>query len=102
MSKHYNNINSSSVVLTRPRITEKATFLSGNENGGVYTFEVSSRANKATVSAAVKQLFKVTPVKVNVVNTKPKTVFRRGKKGVVGGIKKAMVYLKKGDKIEFV
>lgn len=102
MSKHYNNINTPSIVLTRPRITEKATFLAGNDAGGVYTFEVSSRANKALVSDAVKQLFKVTPVKVNIVNTKPKTVFKRGKKGVVGGIKKAMVYLKKGDKIEFV
>jgi large subunit ribosomal protein L23 len=102
MSKHYNNINTASVVLTRPRITEKATFLAGNETGGVYTFEVTSRANKALVSAAVKQLFKVTPAKVNIINTKAKTVFKRGKKGVVGGIKKAMVYLKKGDKIDIV
>lgn len=110
MSKHYNNINTPSIVLTRPRITEKATFLAGAEGrgstgssrGGVYTFEVSSRANKALVSDAVKQMFKVTPVKVNIVNTKAKTVFRKGKKGVVSGIKKAMVYLKKGDKIEFI
>lgn len=102
MSKHYNNINTASVVLTRPRITEKATFLAGADTGGVYTFEVTSRANKSLVASAIKTLFKVTPVKVNIVNTKPKTVFKRGKKGVIGGIKKAMVYLKKGDKIEFV
>ena len=102
MSKQYNNINSSSLVLTRPRITEKATFLAANETGGIYTFEVSGRANKALVAKAVKELFKVTPVKVNIVNTKPKTVFNRGKKGIVGGIKKAMVYLKKGDKIDLV
>lgn len=103
MSKHFNNINSSSVILTRPRITEKATYLAGADDAnGVYTFEVSARANKALVSQAIKQIFKVAPVKVNIINTKPKTLFRRGKKGVIGGIKKAMVYLKKGDKIQFV
>lgn len=102
MSKHYNNINSPSIVLTRPRVTEKATFLAANDGGGVYTFEVSDRANKLLVADAVKKLFKVNPVKVNIINTKAKTVFRRGKKGVVSGVKKAMVYLKKGDKIDLV
>ncbi len=102
MSKHYNNINSPSIFLIRPRITEKATFLSGNEKGGVYTFEVSSRANKAIVGKAVKDLFKVTPVKINIINTKPKKIIRRGKIGISSGIKKAMVYLKKGDKVEFI
>ena len=100
MSKQNNNINQSATIITRPRITEKASFLAGGEKGGVYTFEVSLRANKATVGRAVKDLFKVTPVKVNIINTKAKTVINRGKRGIVGGIKKAMVYLKKGDKIE--
>lgn len=102
MSKHYNNINTASIVLTRPRVTEKATYLASNDAGGVYTFEVSGRANKVLVADAVKKLFKVTPLKVNIINTKAKTVFRRGKVGTVGGIKKAMVYLKKGDKIDLV
>mgnify|MGYP001599762787 CR=1 FL=1 len=103
MSKYYNNINTPSIVLTRPRITEKAASLSGNNSGsGVYTFEISSRANKALVAEAIKKLFKVTPTKVNIINSKPKTVIRKGKKGVVSGIKKAMVYLKKGEKIEFI
>ncbi|MDO8493407.1 MAG: 50S ribosomal protein L23 [bacterium] len=101
MFKHYNNINTASIVLTRPRITEKATALASTE-AGVYTFEVSARANKVLVADAVKKLFKVTPVKVNIINTKAKTVFRRGKVGTVGGIKKAMIYLKKGDKIDLI
>ncbi len=101
MSKHYNNVNTPAIVLTRPRITEKATSLA-SADAGVYTFEVSARANKVLVADAIKKLFKVTPVKVNIINTKAKTVFRRGKSGVVSGIKKAMVYLKKGDKIDLI
>ena len=102
MSKCYNNINSSSIILTRPIITEKATFLSGNSSGGVYTFEISSRTNKSLVAEAIRKIFKVTPVRVNILNTKPKVVIRKGKRGVVSGIKKAMVYLKKGEKIDLV
>ncbi len=102
MSKYFSNINSSSVILTRPRVTEKASFLAGNKSNSVYTFEVSSRANKLMIANAVKELFKVSPIKVNVINTKAKKVFSRGKRGVVSGIKKAMVYLKKGDKIDLV
>ena len=102
MSKHYNNINISSVVLTRPRITEKASSLAGNDKNRVYTFEVSEMANKALIGQAIKELFKVRPVKVNIINTRPKRVISRGKRGVVSGLKKAMVYLKKGDKIDIV
>lgn len=101
MSKNYNNLNLSSRILKRPRVTEKATDVSQSEKG-VYTFEVLVGANKSQVKSAVKELFKVTPVKVNIINTSEKRVFSRGKRGVVSGIKKAMVYLKKGDKIEFV
>ena len=102
MSKQHNNINESAVIITRPRITEKASFLASAGNGGVYTFEVSARANKATLSKAIKEMFKVTPAKINIINTKAKAVFTRGKRGTVGGIKKAMVFLKKGDKIDLV
>ncbi|MBI3633416.1 MAG: 50S ribosomal protein L23 [Candidatus Vogelbacteria bacterium] len=102
MSKYFRDINSSSVILTKPRITEKASFLAGNDEHGVYTFEVSKRANKLMVANAIKEIFKVNPTKVNIINTKAKTVFNRGKRGVVGGVKKAMVYLKKGDKIDII
>jgi ribosomal protein L23 len=50
----------------------------------------------------VKELYKVTPVKVNIINLPAKIVFTRGKSGRKAGVKKAVVYLKKGDKIEFV
>ncbi len=59
-------------------------------------------AGKAQVSKAVSEIYKVEPVKVNIVKNPSKRVFVRGKKGVKSGVKKAYVYLKKGDKIEVI
>ena len=42
----------------------------------------------------------MTPVKVNIVNSKPKKVVSKGKVGQTRGFKKAYVYLKKGDTID--
>ncbi len=92
------HINLSSVLL-HPRITEKA---SQEALKNVYLFEVSHTATKGTIASAIKEMYKVTPVKVNVVFAHAKTVFIRGKKGVKSRVKKAYVFLKKGDKIEFV
>ncbi len=86
-------------VLTKPHITEKASMHAENN---VYVFEVSKRANKTLVRNAVKELYKVTPVKINIVNTPSKSVSSRGIKGVKSGKKKALVYLKKGDAIEII
>lgn len=88
-------------ILRRPRITEKATVLSGRENA-VYTFEVSTDANKKQIAEAVEHYFKVKPVKVNIVNLPAKNVFVRRTRGTTAGIKKALVFLKKGDNIDFV
>jgi large subunit ribosomal protein L23 len=90
--------NTASVIL-RPRITEKSGVLSQT---GVYTFEVTKGANKNSVALAVKALYKVTPVKVAMLNNPARNVFIRGRRGVVPGVRKAMVTLKKGDKIDFV
>ena len=84
-------------MLLRPRITEKANFAA---ESNVHTFEISTSATKKQVLEAVKAFYKVTPVKVNIVKNPAKTVFVRGKKGVKSGVKKAYVYLKKGDKLE--
>ncbi len=86
-------------ILVGPRITEKAAIVA---EGGVYTFNVSPRATKTDIILAVKSLYKVTPKKVSVVTIRQRNVFVRGKKGKQSGGKKALVYLKKGDKIEFV
>jgi large subunit ribosomal protein L23 len=88
------------IIIKKPRITEKSGLQA--EMRGVYTFEVTDKANKKNVAKAIKELYKVTPVKVNITNLPAKIIFSRGKTGRKSGIKKAVVYLKKGDKIEFV
>lgn len=84
-------------VLLRPRITEKANMAA---LANVHTFEVAPLATKHQVAKAVQAFYKVIPVKVNMVRNPSKKVFARGKKGVKSGVKKALVYLKAGDKIE--
>jgi len=86
-----------SIIISSPHITEKTTVLTEKN---VYVFRVSPRANKIMIKRAVKELYGFSPVRVNIVNIPSKVRSSRGKKGVKSGYKKAMVYLKKGDKIE--
>ena len=85
-------------ILLRPRITEKAALLS--EIANVFTFEVSKFATKPTIARAVREIYKVSPVKVNIVKLPSKKVLAKGKKGSTAAVFKAYVYLKKGEKIE--
>ena len=90
-----------SAVIVAPRITEKAV---GMSEQNVYTFVVRPNATKLAVRDAIKALYNVTPVKVNIVNKKA----AKRVKGFSGrtvhdkGIKKAYVYLRKGDTINLV
>jgi len=93
----YNSANS---AILRPRITEKSGDASQKLNA--YTFEISRSASKNEVAKSIKDLYKVTPIRINVINLPRKRIFSRGKKGWSGGVKKAVVYLKKDDKIEFI
>jgi len=86
-------------IILRPRITEKATDIQGNN---VYVFEINSKANKNEVRLAFAQIYKILPLKVNIVKNPAKNVVIRGKKGIKKGVKKAYIYLKEGDKIETV
>ena len=87
-------------IIKKPRITEKAGIKSESQN--VYTFEVTSCATKKTIGEAIKMIYKVTPIKINVVNLPAKKVTARGRIGVKSAVKKALVTLKKGDKIAFI
>jgi len=92
---------SASEVIFRPRVTEKATDMSSSSNA--YVFDVHPSATKNQIAEGIKELYGVTPVKVHVVNRARKHVRgRRGEHGLKGGGRKAYVYLKKGDTIEFV
>ncbi|MFA7192094.1 MAG: 50S ribosomal protein L23 [Candidatus Paceibacterota bacterium] len=81
------------------RITEKAARAAQNN---AYTFNVATNANKTEIKKAIKMLYGVTPIRVTTTQITEKIVFIRGKSGKKQGGKKAVVYLKKGDKIEFV
>ena len=87
-------------IIKAPRITEKAGIKSESQN--VYTFEVISSATKKTVGEAIELIYKVKPIKINIVNLPAKKVTARGKRGVKSAVKKALVFLKKGDKIAFI
>ena len=80
-------------------MTEKAS-LKQEEN--VYSFNVSKSANKTEVKKAIFALYKVKPVKVNILTVSYKPASFKGRSGTKGGGKKALVYLKAGDKIEFI
>ena len=88
-------------IIRKPRITEKATIKS---ESGVYVFEVAQTATKASIAKAIKELYNVLPVRVAVaaIPTKTTRSARTGKLGLKRGGKKAYVYLKKGETIEFV
>lgn len=88
-------------VLVKPRVTEKAVAMSEKN---VYTFIVRRDATKYDVRDAVKALFGVTPVKVNIVNKTPRQFMSRakGRRLTEKGMKKAYVYLKDGDSISLV
>ncbi|MCK9351224.1 MAG: 50S ribosomal protein L23 [Candidatus Paceibacterota bacterium] len=97
-TKIYNN-KSLTVILKRPRVTEKAAIL---VEKNAYTFEVAPTATKPEVKAAIIAMYKVTPVQINMTAGTRKNIVRRGKAGVKTTSKKAVVHLKKGDKIEFI
>lgn len=86
-------------ILKNPRITEKASNLVAIN---VYTFDVARDANKSEIKKAIKAMYKVTPVRVNILTIPKKNIVVRGKKGVRGGGKKAVVYLKAGEEIKFI
>lgn len=102
MSKLGYQLSDAAFIIKRPRVTEKATFLSNQKTGAAYTFEVAAGATKPQIKAAVKSLYNVLPLKVNMSNSPAKQVVRRGKSGRRAGLRKAVVYLKPGEKIEFV
>ena len=86
-------------IIKNGRVTEKATNMQAE---GAYTFDVSTGANKTEIKKAIFSLYKVHPIRINILNIPRKKITLRGKEGVKGGGKKVVVYLKEGDKIEFI
>ena len=84
-------------IIIRPILTEKARELAQK---GQYVFEVSKLANKSEIKKAIEKIFKVKVEKVRILNL-PEKPRRWGRIfGKKRGIKKAIVKLKEGQKIE--
>ena len=65
-----------------------------------YIFWVAKDANKIEIKKAVRDIYKVTPTKVNVISVKGKKKRLRSHEGRTSDWKKALVTLKSGDKID--
>jgi large subunit ribosomal protein L23 len=86
-------------LIKKPHITEKGTFLKDQNK---YIFEVVSNANKIEIKKEIKKLYNVDPIKINVINIPPKTKRFRNIKSKKGGVKKVIVTLKQGQKIDLI
>ena len=86
-------------VLIKPTITEKSTLL---QESGRYTFQVAPTANKIQIKEAIEKNFNVSVLDVNItkLHGKKKRYGPRVKK--MPDIKKAVVTLKPGDRINLV
>ena len=90
-------------ILLESILTEKATQQSANLNQDV--FRVHPKADRRSIKVAVQETFGVTVRRVNVLIRKPKVKqdrFRRNNLSVKSGMKKAIVTLKEGDKIDLL
>ena len=86
-------------VLIRPTITEKSTIL---QESGKYTFRVAPKANKVEVKAAVEKSFGVTVLDVNITMIHGKRKRYGPRQSKQPDIKKAVVTLQPGDRINLV
>ncbi len=87
-------------IIHAPWFSEKALVVTEK---GVYTFAVPMRATKAEIAGAIKEIYKVEPRKIRIVNLpgKKKSLRTRRGEGQRAARRKAYVYLNKGDTIQF-
>ena len=84
-------------VLISPVITEKATMASEHNK---VVFKVASKATKPQIKEAVEKLFDVKVKSVNTLVRKGKTKVFRGQFGSQSDVKRAIVTLEEGHRID--
>lgn len=86
------------IKIQKPLVSEKAMMLSENNT---YVFLVNPKTNKSEIKKEIEHIYNVDVVKVNTgkIEKEPKK-FRGISSSKASGIKKAMVTVKKGQKIE--
>ena len=86
-------------VLVKPTVTEKSTIL---QEISKYTFQVAPRANKVEVKEAVEKTFDVTVIDVNITKIHGKRKRYGPRVSKQPDIKKAVITLKQGDRINII
>lgn len=86
-------------VLLRPMITEKSTIMA---DMGKYSFQVAPKANKVQVKEAVQKTFGVTVEDVNITRLRGKVKRYGPRFKKRPDVKKAVVTLKSGDRIQLI
>jgi large subunit ribosomal protein L23 len=84
-------------AIVAPVITEKATLASESNQ---FVFKVARNATKPQIKAAIEQLFDVKVTAVNTLLRKGKRKTFRGVRGRQQDMKKAIVTLADGDRID--
>ncbi len=84
-------------IIVKPVLTEKTMNMQERQNQ--YVFVVDRRATKNDIKKAIEEIYGVSPIKVNTINIPEKRRFNRL---VRRPLKKAIVVLKSGDKINVV
>jgi large subunit ribosomal protein L23 len=89
-------------IILAPVITEKSTALSDIEGAKItqVVFQVKDTATKPEIKAAVEKLFNVKVRAVNTLVRKGKKKIFRGRRGVQGDVKNAIVTLEPGYAID--
>lgn len=87
-------------VLKSPLLTEKANML--KETNNQVLFKVARDANKIEIKRAVEEIFKVKVEDVRTINYKGKDKRMGRYEGKRPDWKKAIVTLKKGEKLDFI
>ena len=85
-------------VIQEPVITEKISRVS--EKLGKYAFRVHPKSNKKEIKSAVEKIFNVHVIRVNTMKNSGKWRRVRSQPGKTADWKKAIVTLKKGEKID--
>ena len=90
-------------ILLKPIVTEKMT--SQGDKFNRYGFLVAKDANKLQIKKAVEELYNVTVTSVNTIRYGGKIKSRNTKSGLLSGrtnaVKRAIVTLAEGNKIDF-
>ncbi|MDI6890473.1 MAG: 50S ribosomal protein L23 [Thermodesulfovibrionales bacterium] len=87
-------------IIKKPLFTEKGSYLKESENK--ILVEVSPDANKLEIKKAIEEIFKVKVEKVSTINIEGKWKRYGRSIGKRPDRKKAVITLKKGEKLDFI